>query len=130
MHLKTLNIIYDGQCSFCVRSLLIVRTLDLYGSLRFYDSRQPATFARFSSLRQVDVDAAMYAEVEGEELYSGFFAFRRLIWNSPLLWILIPVFYFPGASLYGPRVYTWVARNRNKLGCHSRVCDLPSKRRA
>ncbi|HEY8188902.1 MAG TPA: DUF393 domain-containing protein [Pyrinomonadaceae bacterium] len=122
---KTLNIIYDGHCGFCIRSLRIVRALDLYHSFRFYDSHQPETLAQFPQLREANLDEAMYALGEGEPAYEGFFAFRRSIWNSPLLWPLIPIFYFPGASFLGPRVYAAVARSRSRFGCHSDSCDLP-----
>jgi predicted DCC family thiol-disulfide oxidoreductase YuxK len=124
--MKTLNIIYDGQCGFCVRSLQIVRNLDLYHTLRFYDSHWSETLATFPLLNEVNVDEAMYTIVAGEPLYAGFFAFRRIMWNSPLTWILLPIFYFPGASLFGPRVYAWVARHRTSLGCRSDACDLSS----
>jgi hypothetical protein len=58
----------------------------------------------------------------------GFFAFRRILWESPLMWPLIPLFYFPGAGIVGPRVYAWVARNRRRFGCESDVCELPAVR--
>lgn len=126
MSLKTLNIIYDGQCGFCVRSLQVVRRLDLYRTMRFHDAHPPETLTTFPSLSEVNVAEAMYAVVEGEPLYGGFFAFRRLIWNSPLTWILIPIFYFPGAGIFGPRIYAWIARNRSSFGCRSTACDLTS----
>jgi predicted DCC family thiol-disulfide oxidoreductase YuxK len=126
MSLKTINIIYDGQCGFCIRSLQIVRKFDRSRTLRFYDSHRPDTLAKFPQLSGVNLDEAMFTVVEDEPLYSGFFGFRRLIWNSPVTWILIPIFYFPGAAVFGPIVYRWVARNRSKFGCHSDVCDLMS----
>lgn len=126
MTFKTVNIIYDGHCGFCIDSLRIIRALDLYHSFRFYNSHEPETFTRFPELSGANVDDAMYAVVENEPVSEGFYAFRRLLWNSPLMWILIPVFYFPGASFFGPRVYAWVARNRTSFGCRSDVCDLPS----
>ena len=129
MTFKTVNIIYDGRCGFCIRSLRIVRALDLFHSFRFHDSHEPDTFQRFRELSAANVDDAMYAIVEGEPIYEGFFAFRRLIWNSPLMWILISIFYFPGAGFFGPRAYAWVARNRTKFGCRSDVCDLPAEHR-
>jgi predicted DCC family thiol-disulfide oxidoreductase YuxK len=119
-----LKVIYDGQCRFCLRALRVLRALDLKGSLRFFDSHQPETIERFPELRTADIEDAMYAVVEGEPTYRGFFAFRRIIWSSYLTWALIPLFYFPGAGYFGPRVYTWVARNRSKLGCRSEVCEL------
>lgn len=125
---QAINIIYDGQCGFCARALRIVSALDVRRALRFYDAHQPETFAQFPALRGADVDDAMYAVVEGEPVYRGFFAFRRLVWSSPLMWALIPLFYFPTASFFGPRVYAWVARNRSRFGCDSQVCALPPGR--
>jgi predicted DCC family thiol-disulfide oxidoreductase YuxK len=122
----TLNIIYDGRCEFCIRALHIVRALDLNGSCRFHDSHSPQTLAQFPALREVNLEEAMYLVVPDEPLREGFFAFRRLLWSNPLTWALIPIFYFPGASLLGPRLYAWVARNRYRFGCHSDICDLSS----
>ncbi|HEX8145365.1 MAG TPA: DUF393 domain-containing protein [Pyrinomonadaceae bacterium] len=126
MSLKSLDIIYDGRCGFCIRALKIVRALDVLRKLSFHDSHQAETFERFPSLRGADVDDAMYAVAEGEQPFRGFFAFRRLLWSSPLMWALLPLFYFPGASILGPRVYSWVARNRSRFGCESEVCALPT----
>ena len=127
---KTVNIVYDGQCAFCIRSLNVVSELDIYGALQFYDSHDPATIEMFPELRGADVDNAMYAVAKSERLYRGFFAFRRLIWSGPLMWVLIPLFYFPGASFFGTRVYTWIAKNRSRFGCHSDACSLPARPRS
>lgn len=121
---ETLNIIYDGQCTFCTRTLSVFRRLDFKRRLRFYDWHEAETRAEFPALRGADGEA-MYVIAENESPYRGFFAFRRLIWNSPATWALVPLFYFPGASLLGPAVYAWVARNRRSLGCGSEVCALP-----
>ena len=124
---KPLNVIYDGHCGFCIRSLNVVRALDTRGVIHFYDAHQPETFARFPELRHADVEDAMYTITDGEPLHRGFFAFRRLMWAGPVLWPLLPLFYFPGASLLGPRLYAWVARNRSRLGCRSDFCALPAR---
>jgi predicted DCC family thiol-disulfide oxidoreductase YuxK len=123
---KAVNIVFDGQCAFCIRSLKIVSALDRYRSFRLYDSHQSETLLRFPELRGASVDEVMYTLVDGEVIRAGFFAFRRLIWNIPLTWILIPVFYFPGAGLLGPSLYAWVARNRSRFGCRLDVGDLPA----
>ena len=58
------------------------------------------------------------------EVFRGFFGFRRMMWASPWLYPLLPLFYAPGASLLGPRVYAWVARHRQGLGCATGACAL------
>ena len=123
---RPLDIIYDGHCGFCIRALNLVRALDMRRVLHFYDAHQPETFVSFSELRNADVEDAMYTVAHGEPLYRGFFAFRRLMWAGPLLWPFLLLFYFPGASLLGPQIYSRVARNRTRLGCRSDFCAPPT----
>src|SRR5438105_2493646 len=105
---KRLNIIYDGQCGFCVRALNVVSALDTKRVFSFYDANQQETFERFTELRGADTSEAMYTLAEGELPHRGFYAFRRLIWSSVWMWPLIPLFYFPGATFFGPRTYAWI----------------------
>jgi predicted DCC family thiol-disulfide oxidoreductase YuxK len=123
---KSIHIVYDGQCAFCVRALRIARALDVRRVLRLYDATDRAAVVdRFPELRGADLDTAMYAVADGGRPYRGFFAFRRLAWCSPLMWPLLLLLYFPGATSIGPRIYGWVARNRANLGCGSPLCPLP-----
>jgi predicted DCC family thiol-disulfide oxidoreductase YuxK len=125
---RPLNVIYDGKCGFCIRSLRVVKAFDLNGALHFYDANQAQTLEQFPVLRGADLSEAMFTVVEGEAPYRGFFAFRRLLWSSPVMWGLLPLFYFPGAAFFGPRVYAWVARNRSSFGCETEVCAVPRLR--
>jgi predicted DCC family thiol-disulfide oxidoreductase YuxK len=124
-----LHVIYDGQCGFCVRSLKVCRALDARRALRFHDAnaRQQVS-AQFPELSGADFENAMFAVASDRRVTRGFFAFRRILWESPLMWPLIPLFYFPGTGIVGPRVYAWVARNRRRFGCESDVCELPAVR--
>ena len=120
------DVIYDGACGFCRRSLAVAQRLDTGGRLRLHDGTdREMVRTRFPELADADLDEAMFAIDARRQVTRGFFAFRRLAWESPLTWPLLPLFYAPGASLVGPRVYAWVARNRRRFGCESEVCELP-----
>jgi len=124
---NTIHLIYDGQCLFCIRSLKIFRAVDVKDVLRFYDAHNIALMEeKFPELSHADFDNAMFAVTEDRQVFRGFFAFRRMIWSSPLTWVLVPLFYFPGAGWLGSCLYAWVARNRLKFGCRSESCVLPS----
>jgi predicted DCC family thiol-disulfide oxidoreductase YuxK len=123
-----LDVIYDGQCGFCVRSLKVCRALDVGRALRFHDSHAPKIRTTFPELKTADFENAMFAVAPDRSVTRGFFAFRRILWESPLMWPLIPLFYLPGSASIGPRVYAWVARNRRRFGCESDVCELPRAR--
>ncbi len=82
-------------------------------------------FALFPELSGADFENAMFAVAPDRRVTRGFFAFRRILRESPLMWPLIPLFYLPGRGIVGPRVYAWVARNRRRFGCESDVCEMP-----
>jgi len=121
-----LDIVYDGRCRLCVRVLDIVRRASRRDVFRLHDaSDRGSVVARFPMLAGADTDEAMFAVTERGEVFRGFFAFRRMMSSSPWLYPLLPVFYAPGASLFGPHIYRWVARRRRSLGCAT-TCAAPA----
>jgi hypothetical protein len=69
-------------------------------------------------------DVSMVVITPSGEVFRGFFAFRRMLWASPWLLALLPLFYCPGASVVGPPIYAWIARHRRRFGCAAQGCDL------
>jgi predicted DCC family thiol-disulfide oxidoreductase YuxK len=123
--MRNFHLIYDGNCGFCVKVMRLFAAIDIRHRLVFHDARRRSSvLAQFPPLRDADLDDAMFA-VQGEAVWRGFFAFRQLIWHSPISWLLIPLFYAPGASYVGPRLYRWIASKRHKLGCAD-SCAIPS----
>ena len=124
-----LDVIYDGQCGFCVRSLKVCRALDIRDSLRFHDANErQQVHAQFPELAGADFDHAMFAVTPQRRVARGFFAFRQMAWAVPPMWLLLPVLYSPGSAWLGPKAYAWVARNRHRFGCESDVCEPPARR--
>jgi predicted DCC family thiol-disulfide oxidoreductase YuxK len=128
-----LHVIYDDQCGFCIRLLKVCRAFDIGRRLRFLGSssfrlKPEATGTppeEVPELANADFENAIFAVTPDGRVTRGFFACRRIIRALPLLWPLLPLAYFPGSGLVGPRTYAWVARNRHRLGCESEICDLP-----
>jgi predicted DCC family thiol-disulfide oxidoreductase YuxK len=116
--LGRVDVVYDGLCRLCIRSVRVVRALDLLGRVSFHDANaRDEIVAAFPQLAGADLDDAMYAIDARQRRYRGFYAFRRLVWALPVVWWLIPVLYFPGVSFVGERIYARIARNRSRLGC-------------
>src|SRR5205807_1840718 len=125
-----LDVIYDGQCRFCKRSLDRVERLARRPLLRLHDANDREMIrARFPMLADADTDHAMFVVTSRGEVFRGFFAYRRMLWESPRLYAFLPLFYAPGAALVGPWIYAWVARNRRHFGCSldaARSCGVAS----
>jgi len=73
--------------------------------------------SNFRMLADADTENAMFLVTPRGEVFRGFFAYRRMMWESARLYPFLPLFYAPGAALIGPWIYAWVARNRRNLGC-------------
>ena len=125
-----IDIVYDGQCGFCVSALDRVRRLARRNVFRFHDANDGTALARFPMLAGADTDRAMFAVTERGEVFRGFFAFRRMLWASPWLVPLLLLFYAPGAGFLGPRIYAWIARRRRSFGCAAPVCGVAAPPRA
>ena len=125
--MRDFHLVYDGDCGFCVKVIRLFSTLDVRRRLVLHDGRRRSSvLAEFPELRDADLDDAMFS-IDREGIARGFFAFRRLIRQSPLTWVLVPLFYAPGASWAGPRLYHWVAGRRHTLGCRG-ACPVPPQR--
>lgn len=125
------QILYDGQCPLCLKSVGLLKRLDWLGRLSYGNARDrdhlPAGDAPLDPdklLQEMHV-----LTPDGRRLYHGFAALRWIAWRLPVLWPIAPLLYLPGVPQLGQRLYLWVARNRFRLvPCHGGVCTLPPRR--
>ncbi len=112
-----IQVIYDGDCGFCLASVQSLRVMDLFGKLDYVNFRITDVNALHPALTKEKAQSQMYI-IEADSLgttpslFGGFFAFRRLCWVLPMMYPLIILFYLPGAGLVGSWVYRWVAEHR------------------
>ena len=116
---QPIEVLYDGMCGLCGRTVAILRRLDLLGVLRFRDAVGEWTSieADHPSLTQSACLADMHAITPGREPAIGFDAYRRIAWSLPAAWIILPLLYAPGVRAVGTRVYRHVAARRARAGC-------------
>lgn len=104
-------VLYDAKCSFCVRSLEVVRRLDILKRLRFYPMHEAATREAFPDFNPARGEKEMLVRTESGWL-GGFFAFRYLARHLPLLWPLRPFLYLGPIRSTGDRLYQRIAARR------------------
>jgi predicted DCC family thiol-disulfide oxidoreductase YuxK len=107
-----MEMIYDGQCGFCVRSLAWLLAFDGLGQIKILDFRRdPSPLVSDAQLEQ-----ALYAVLPDGRALPGFDAYRHVVLRVPGLWWLVPLFYVPVVSrLFGRPTYRWIAANRSRL---------------
>jgi predicted DCC family thiol-disulfide oxidoreductase YuxK len=125
-----IQILFDGQCPLCNRTIRVLGFFDLLARLEFLDFRRTdlAEYNRRHGLALTldDLDREMYVVSRGQA-YVGYYGYRVVAMAVPAFWPLIPLLYFPGVSWVGERVYGAIARNRLALlHCDSHCPATPS----
>ncbi|MBI3411210.1 MAG: DUF393 domain-containing protein [Planctomycetes bacterium] len=121
------QVLFDGDCAFCQKSVAILRKLDWLHRLEYVSVReQNLPLLQTPRIAQAPLTDEMHVLTpDGRELFHGFRAFRWLAWRLPVLWPIAPLLYIPGVPSLGQRIYLWIARNRFRLvPCHGGVCTI------
>ena len=107
-----MEMIYDGHCGFCKRSMAGFLAFDGLRQIQIRDFRtDPSDVVSDEQMKK-----ALYLVLPDQRTLPGFEAYRYVVLRVPGLWWLIPFFYVPVFSrLFGHPVYNWIATNRSRL---------------
>jgi predicted DCC family thiol-disulfide oxidoreductase YuxK len=107
-----MEMIYDGHCGFCKRSMAWFLAFDGLRQIRIRDYRaNPSPLVSDAKMNK-----ALYLVLPDGRALPGFEAYRCVVLRVPGLWWLVPFFYVPVFSrLFGHPIYNWVAANRSRL---------------
>ncbi|MDE3041919.1 MAG: DUF393 domain-containing protein [Nitrospirota bacterium] len=124
-----IQVLYDGHCPLCNRTIRVLGFFDLFARLEFLDFRRLdlADYNRRHELALTieDLDREMYV-ISGGKAYIGYYGYRVLALALPAFWPLCPLLFFPGVSWVGERVYGYIARNRLALlKCDAHCPSMP-----
>jgi len=125
---KKVEILYDGQCPLCIRSMTQLRYFDWFNRLAYSDvlKRWPSVAERLHGTTLDDCLREMYVLLPEGSVRKGFFAFREILRHLPPLWPLLVFFHLPYASRFGPPIYNFVASNRFRFKkCDDDTCARP-----
>ena len=107
-----MEMIYDGHCGFCKRSMAGFLAFDGLRQIQIRDFRtNPSDVVSDEQMKK-----ALYLVLPDKRALPGFEAYRYVVLRVPGLWWLIPFFYIPVFSrLLGHPIYNWIAVNRSRL---------------
>jgi predicted DCC family thiol-disulfide oxidoreductase YuxK len=107
-----MEMIYDGRCGFCVRSMAWFLSFDGLRQIRVRDFRTDPS----PLVSDAQMEKALYLVLPDGRTFPGFEAYRYVVLRVPGLWWQVPFFYVPVVSrLVGHPIYNWIAANRNRL---------------
>jgi predicted DCC family thiol-disulfide oxidoreductase YuxK len=110
---RSLRVVYDGECLFCMRTLLAFKKADQTGGLHFVSSGQLAGYPDLPA--SLDYDKAMYVFDETGRAHRGYHGFCALMEYFVPLRPLIGALRSRPVAWIGERAYAWVARNRGRI---------------
>lgn len=108
---KPVPVLYDGNCSFCIRTLEVVKRVDVLRRLDFCNMHDAETAKRFPDFDQERGEKEMLVRTESGWL-GGFFAFRFVTRHLPLFWPVRPLLYLGPVRAAGDRIYQRIASRR------------------
>ena len=107
-----MEMIYDGKCGFCVRSMAWFLAFDGLGQIKVRNFRTDPS----PVVSDAQMEKALYLVLPDGRALPGFEAYRYVVLRVPGLWWQVPLFYLPVLSrLIGRPLYNWVASNRSLL---------------
>jgi predicted DCC family thiol-disulfide oxidoreductase YuxK len=107
-----MEMIYDGRCGFCVRSMAWFLAFDGLGQIKVRNFRTDPS----PIVSDARVEKALYLVLPDGRALPGFEAYRYVVARVPGLWWQVPLFYVPFLSrLVGHPVYNWIASHRSQL---------------
>jgi predicted DCC family thiol-disulfide oxidoreductase YuxK len=111
-----MEMIYDGRCGFCVRSMAWLLGFDGLRQIGIRDFRTNPS----PVVTDAQLEKALYLVLPDGRALPGFEAYRYVVARVPGLWWLVPLFYLPVLSrAVGHPIYNWIAANRSRLSASS-----------
>ncbi|MGE0750691.1 MAG: DCC1-like thiol-disulfide oxidoreductase family protein [Variibacter sp.] len=107
-----MEMIYDGHCGFCKRSMAAFLAFDGLRQISIRDYRANPS----PVVPSEKVDKALYLVLPDGRALPGFDAYRHVVLRVPGMWWMVPLFYIPVLSrLVGRPLYNWIASHRSVL---------------
>jgi predicted DCC family thiol-disulfide oxidoreductase YuxK len=118
-----INVLYDGDCGLCKRTIRTLKRLNWLGHLRFVNYQDEAARMKIApEISYEKLDKSMHIKWDTGRTMHGFKAMRAVAWHLPLLWPVAPFLYVPGIAQLGDAMYKEVATNRK--ACTHENCAL------
>lgn len=119
------DLIFDGNCILCVRTVGLIHRLDIFKLVKLYDLNHVEDFAQTKEIDRDLAEREILLRTPSGTWLSGFKAFRWMTLRMPMLAVLFPFLYIPGITQLGEAVYGFVSQRRHKImgsQCEHGVC--------
>lgn len=126
----SVDVVFDGACGLCRRSVAVLASLDWARRIRFLDLMDWETVTReHPGLDRDRCLREMHIIDQAGRVTAGFDGYRTISSRLPLLFWTTPILHVPAVARVGRIVYQRVADARHRNGCNG-SCSLIEARHA
>jgi predicted DCC family thiol-disulfide oxidoreductase YuxK len=114
--IPSVDVVYDGRCSFCRASVERLLALDRFTRLVPMSSHDAETRRLHPDLdpEQAERELIVFA---GGRVFGGYDGFRVIAARTPATWPVLPLLYVPPVPQIGRAVYRVIAARRMNRAC-------------
>lgn len=118
-----LLIFYDEECPLCNRTKIILKSLDVFNSLKF-QGLQTSGFEHkaVEKIDKQDLLLNIYSVTRSGKLLNGIKTYRKVFLYIPLLFLIGVLLYIPGFYHLARFIYSKIAGNRHVERCTDDSC--------
>jgi len=109
-------VVYDGECSFCLRQIERIKVRDRRSQFEFVPRQSPGLDERFPRLADDDFNSGMRLVTPEGEILVGADALYHIVRRLPIWGKVAWIYRLPGLNALARLVYRWIAANRQRLG--------------
>ena len=126
MSLDKATIVYDGECSFCIKQIKSIQNMDHNGCFDYITRQAPELITRFPALNEMDFEEGMRLVEPRGYIHVGADAIYQIARRLPKARLIAWLYCLPVCKQIARIVYRWIAANRKRLGqtCHASSCQL------
>jgi predicted DCC family thiol-disulfide oxidoreductase YuxK len=121
------DLIFDGNCILCVRTVGLIHRLDIFRLVRLHDLRNLNGYEHSGEIDRNQAEKEILLRTPDGKWLAGFKAFRWMTLRLPMLALLFPLLHVPGIAQLGEAVYQYVAARRYVIlgsRCEHDVCAV------
>lgn len=111
------TVVYDGECSVCIRSVNTIRDLDRHGRFELVAYQSEGVTDRFPDISRQEFEESVQLIGPRGERRQGAAAVEKIFQLLPRARPLAWLFRIPFARPIARFVYRLFARHRGKFGC-------------
>jgi len=119
-------LVYDGECSFCRRSVKRIAARDRGKTIEFVARQTEGLTKRFPALDEADFNKGMRLITPDDVIYVGADAAHQVAKQLPYWRRMAWLYRVPGVRQLARAGYVWIAANRQSLGgrCDNGTCEI------